>query len=103
MSCIAYDCKCVLLKGKRYKYVYFDRERCIAVKDFENCAYYCQREVPKVSDIFFGVVNGLITAYDGEHYFCCCSKCIIEIRTKYSIQNEFSEGKHDACRDEIVF
>ena len=101
MFCIDYVCKRVLIKVKRYSNVYFDREQYIAVKDFENCVYYYQRRVPKVSDNFFGLIDGLITAYDGEHYFCCCSNCIIEIRTKYSIQNEFSDGKHDACLDEI--
>ena len=51
--------------------------------------------------IFFGVVDGLITAFDGEHYFCCCSKCITKVRTRYSIQKDFVDGKHDTCPDEI--
>ena len=51
--------------------------------------------------IFFGVVHGLITAFDGEHYFCCCSKCITKIRTRYSIQKDFVDSKHDTCPDEI--
>ena len=37
MSCIACACKCVLLKGKRYNNVDFDREHYIAIHDFENC------------------------------------------------------------------
>ena len=95
MFCIDYVCKRVLIKVKRCSNVYFDREQYI------QYIYYYQRRVPEVSDIFFGLIDGLITAYDGEHYFCCCSNCIIEIRTKYSIQNEFSDDKHDACLDEI--
>ena len=51
--------------------------------------------------IFFGVVDGLITAFDGGHYFCCCSKFITKIRTRYSIQKDFVDGKHDTCPDEI--
>ena len=85
MSCIAFV----------YNDIDFDREYYIAIHDFENCAYYCHNEVLEISDNFFGVVDGLITAYDGKYYFCCCSKCIIEIRTRYSIQKGFTDGKHD--------
>lgn len=64
-------------------------------------ASYCQNEVPEISDNFFGVVDGLITAFDGEHYFCCCSKFITKIRTRYSIQKDFNDGKYDVFLDEI--
>ena len=72
MSCIAYVCKCVLLKGKRYDDVDFDRERYVAIYDFEACVFYFQNEGPEISENFIGV-DGLVTAYDGEHYFCSCS------------------------------
>ena len=39
--------------------------------------------------------------FDRQHYFCCCSNCIIEIRKKYSIEKKFADGKHDECLDEI--
>ena len=56
MSCIAFV----------YNDIDFDREYYIAIHDFENCAYYCHNEVLEISDNFFGVVDGLITAYDGK-------------------------------------
>ena len=34
-SCIAFVCKCVLLKGKSYDEVNFHRERYVAIDDFE--------------------------------------------------------------------
>ena len=101
MSCIAYACKCLLLKGKCYNDIDFDRECYVAVDDFEACVFYCQNEVPEISEIFFGVVDRLVTAYDGEHYFYSCSNCIIEIRKKYSIEKALADGKHDECLDEI--
>ena len=101
MSCIAYVCKCVLLKEKGYDNVHFDRERYAAIDDFEACVFCCQNEVPEISEIFFGVVDGLVTVYCGEHYFCSCSNCAIEIRKKYSIDKEFADDKHDECLDEI--
>ena len=52
---------------------YFNKKLYIVVKDFENCAYYCEREVHEVSDNFFGVVDGLINAFDGKYYFYWCS------------------------------
>ena len=52
-------------------------------------------ETPQILKVFFGEVDGLVTAYDGEHYFRSCSNCIIEIRKKYSIEKEFADGKHD--------
>ena len=55
----------MLLKGKRYDDVYFDRERYVTIDDFETCVFYCQNEVPEISKNFFGVVDGLVTAYDG--------------------------------------
>ena len=101
MSSTAYGCKCVLLKGKRCDDVDFDRECYVAIGDFEAWVFYCQNEVPEISENFFGVVDGLVTAYDGEHYLCSCSSCIIEIRKKYSIEKEFADGKQDECLDEI--
>ena len=89
------------LKGKSYDDVDFDRERYVAIDDFEACVFYCQNEVSQISENFFGVVNGLVTAFDGEHYFCSCINCIIEIRKKYAIEKEFADGKHDECLDEI--
>ena len=47
MSCIANVCKCVLLKGKRYDDVDFNREHYVAIYDFEACVYHCQNEVPE--------------------------------------------------------
>ena len=73
----------------------------IAINNFENCAFYCQREVPEISDEFFGVVDGLLTIFDEESYFCSCSKCIVEIRSKYSICCEFSNGRHESCLHQI--
>ena len=101
MSCIAYVCKCVLLKGKRYDDVDFDRERYAAIDDFEACVFYCQNEVSEIPEKFFGVVDCLVTAYDGEYYFCSCSNCVIEIRKRYSIKKKFADGKHDECLNEI--
>ena len=77
MSCIACICKCVLLKWKRYDNVDFTREHYVTIDDFEDCVFYCQNKVPEVSESFSGVVDGLVTAYDGEHYFCSCSNYII--------------------------
>ena len=91
----------VLLKRKRYNDIDFDSEHYIAIHDFKNWACYCQNKVPEIFDNFFGVVDGLITAFDGEHYFCCCSKFITKIRTRYLIQKDFVDGKHDTCPDEI--
>ena len=99
MSCIAYVCKCVLLKGKRYDDVDFDRECYVTIDDFEACVFYCQNEVPEISENFVGVVDGPITAYDGEHYFCSCSNHIIEIRKKYSIDKDFADGKHNKIEE----
>ena len=41
MSCMAYVCSCVLLKGSRYSDIDFERERYTAINDFENCTFYC--------------------------------------------------------------
>ena len=101
MSCIAYVCKCVLLKEKGYDNVQFDRERYVTIDDFEACVFCCQNEVPEISEIFFDVVGGLVTVHRAEHYFCSCSNCTIEIRKKYSIDKEFADDKHDECLDEI--
>ena len=47
------------------------------------------------------MVEGLVTAYEGEHYFCSCSNCVIEKRKNYLIEKEFADGKHDECLHEI--
>ena len=52
MSCIAYVCQYLLLKGKRYDDVDFDRERYVAIDNFEPCVVYCQNEVPEISEFF---------------------------------------------------
>ena len=101
MSCIAYVSKFVLPKGKRYADVDFDRGRDVAIDDFQPCVFYCQNEVPEISENFFGVVEGLVTAYEGEHYFCSCSNCVIEKRKNSLIKKEFADGKHDESLDEI--
>lgn len=101
MSSITYGCKCVLDKGKRYHDVDFEKEHYITIREFNNCAYYCQREVPELHDEFFVVVEGLITVYDGQNYFCSYSKSIIEISTKYCIPKEFTDGRHDEGLGEI--
>ena len=54
MSCIVYVCKCLLLKGKRYDDADFERERYVAIDNFEACVFYCQNEVPEISENFFG-------------------------------------------------
>ena len=41
MSCIAFVCSCILLKGSRYSDIGFERERYTAINDFENCTFYC--------------------------------------------------------------
>ena len=95
MSCIAYVCSCVLLKGSRYCDIDFERKRYTAINDFENCAFYCQQEVDELYyDEFFGVINGLVTVFDGEHYFCSCSKGILKIRSRYLICSEFTDGRY---------
>ena len=66
----------------------------IAIRDFENCVYYCPREVPELYDELFCVVDGLMTVYDGQNYFCFYSKSIIEISTEYCIPKEFTDGRH---------
>ena len=101
MSCIAYVCSRVLLKGSRYSDIDFDRKAYIAISNFENCTFYCQREVLEISDEFFDVVDGLVTIFDRESNFCSCSKCIVEIRLKYSISCEFSDGRPLSCLHQI--
>ena len=101
MSSIAYGCKCVLVKGKRYHGVDFEKEHYITIRDFKNCAYYCQGEVPELHDEFFVAVEGLIAVYDGQNYFCSYSKSIIEISTKYCILKEFTDGRHNEGLGEI--
>ena len=44
---------------------------------------------------------GLVTIFDRESYFCSCSKCIVEIRLKYSISCEFSDGRPLPCLHQI--
>ena len=44
---------------------------------------------------------GLVTIFDRESYFCSCSKCIVEIRLKYSISCEFSDGRPLSCLHQI--
>ena len=39
MFCIAYVCKCVLLKGKCYDDVDFDRECYVVIDGFEACLF----------------------------------------------------------------
>ena len=68
---------------------------------FENCAFHCQLEVPEICDKCFGVADGLVTIFDGESYFCSCSKCIVEIRSNYSICCEFFDGRHESCLCQI--
>ena len=101
MSCIAYICKCVLVKGRRCTDVDCDREHYMKIQDFESCVFYCGQEVPEISDDFFGVINDLITAFDRERYFCSCSKCTLEIRKNYSLKKEFADGRHADCFHEI--
>ena len=103
MSRIAYVCKCVLIKGRRYTDVDFDRECYIKIQDFESCIFYCGQELPKISDNFFGVINGLITVFDGERYFCSCSICRLEIGENCSLKKEFADGRHAGCFDEIDY
>ena len=69
MFCIAYVCKCVLDMGKRSNDFDFDRERYISIRDFEICAFYCKAEVPELSNYYFGAMDGLVTAYDGDRFF----------------------------------
>ena len=69
MSYITYVCKCVLDKGKRSNDFDFDGERYISIRDFEICIFYCQVEVPELSDYFFGITDGLLTVYDGDRFF----------------------------------
>ena len=44
---------------------------------------------------------GLVAIFDRESYFCSCSKCIVEIRLKYSISCEFSDGRPLSCLHQI--
>ena len=44
---------------------------------------------------------GLVTIFGRESYFCSCSKCIVEIRLKYSISCEFSDGRPLSCLHQI--
>ena len=90
----------MLLKKKRSDEVDFETDRYAAIDDFQACVFYCQNEVSEVLEKIFGVVDCLVTAYDGEHCFCSCSNCVIEIRKKYSIEKKFADGKHDECLDE---
>ena len=90
----------VLLKGKHCDDVDFDRERYVGIDDFQACVFHCQNEVPEISENFYDVMDGLVTAYVAEHYFCSCSNCIIEIRKKYLIEKEFADGNLDECLDE---
>ena len=59
MSRIAYVCKCVLIKGRRYTDVDFDRECYIKIQDFESCIFYCGQELPKISDNFLVLLTAL--------------------------------------------
>ena len=90
MSCISYVRSCVILKGLRYSDIYFERERYTAINYFENCAFYCQQEVDELySDAFLGVIDGLVTVFDGECYFYSCSKCILKAQdTRYVLNLE---------------
>ena len=102
MSCISYVRSCVILKGLRYSDIDFERERYTAINYFENCAFYCQQEVDELySDAFLGVIDGLVTVFDGECYFYSCSKCILKISSRYSICSEFRDGRHSKCLQEI--
>ena len=77
MSCIAYVCKCVLIEERCYTDIDFDRECYIKIQDFESCVFYWGEKVPETSDNIFGVINNLIIVFDGECYFCSCSKCTL--------------------------
>ena len=46
-------------------------------------------------------MGGLLTVYDGDWFFCSCSKCLLEIRTKYFFPKKFTDGRHDECIGEI--
>ena len=50
---------------------------------------------------FFGVVDGLVTVFDGHIFFCFCSKCIVEIRTRYILRSLHAEGRHEIYLTEI--
>ena len=69
MSCIAYVCKCVLIQSPLHKELDFEGDDYTAINDFENCTFWYDREVPDLSDEFFGVVDGLVTVFDGHIFF----------------------------------
>lgn len=46
---------------------------------------------------FFGVVDGLVTVFDGHIFFCFCSKCIVEIRTRYILRSLDADSSHEDC------
>ena len=75
MSSIAYVCKCVIIQSPRHKEFNFEGDDYTATNDFENCVLWGDREVPDLSNEFFGVVDGLVIVFDGQViYFCFCSK-----------------------------
>ena len=101
MSCIAYVCKCVLLKKNVTMTQIKTGSITLVYMILKIVLITFEMKCLKFLTNFFGVVDGLMIGYDGEHYICCCSKCIIEIKTRYSIQKDFIVGKHDGCLDEI--
>ena len=85
MSCIAYICRCFFSPPHDVSQdVDFERERYLTINPVENYIYWAYAEVfdVRISDDYFGKIDGYLVLFDEKRFFISCSKCLVEVKSR---------------------
>ena len=100
MLCIAYICRCFFSPPHDVsKDVDFERECYLTINPVENCIYWAYAEVfdVRISDDYFGIIDGYLVLFDEKRFFISCSKCLVEVKSRVRQLKQFEDGRHDQC------
>ena len=102
MSCIAYTCECLSIKGNFYPDKGFNDDNYAANSKIENSIFWPSIETDhNISDNVFGVVDGFMVLFDENNYYCSCGTCLNKIYTRLSEVPPESSNNHENCIDNI--
>ena len=102
MSCIAYTCECLAIKGNFYPDKDFNGDNYAANSEIENCIFWPSIETDhNISDDFFGVVDGFMGLSDKRNYYCSCATCLNKIYSRLSEVPPENSNNHEDCTDII--
>ena len=106
MSCIAYVCRYFFSHPHDVsKDVDFERERYLTINPVENCIYWAYAEVldVRISDYYFGIIDGYLMFFDEKRFFILCDKCLVEVKARVWKLKRFEDGRHNECFHQIEF